>query len=325
MSDLPDPKQVYRLHDMSVEEVSVVDRAANRRKFLLVKREGDMGIGPEVVTNADGSLSAAKPAPATPPAGDTAAPTGDAGETAKALPADAKQSFIDVVEGALTGLGKAKALLAASGDAEGVLDLVVKTADDLADSVFAFLGIEPDGDNANLTKPPTQPDAPAGMGKRLEVRRAKRIVAEAEGEKVATSLVAKVGAKMAKDRLDRLQAAFLAFGDVLAEVMPKVDTDKAKGEPSAGFAEQKPGEKPAVAPSVPEKKKKHAPEVQKALDDAAKTIKKQAEQLGALRDTTQSSNGAPVEVQKARSEDVSWPLDMNQPINEQSSGKDFFG
>lgn len=319
-----DPKTVFRLHDMSVEEVSVVDRAANRRKFLLVKSEAGMGIGAEVTLNADGTFSAAKPAPAE---GAPAAGAAEGGETVaeKALPAEAKQSFADVVDGALEGLTKAKALLAGSGDSEGVLDLVVKTADDLADSVFAFLGIEPDGDNANLTKPPTQPDAPAGMGKRLEVRRAKRIVAEAEGEKVATSLVAKVGAKMAKDRLDRLQAAFLAFGDVLAEVMPKVDTDKAKGEPSAGFAEQKPGEKPAVAPSVPEKKKKHAPEVQKALDDAAKTIKKQAEQLGALRDTTQTSNGAPVEVQKARSQDISWPLDMNQPINEQSSGKDFFG
>lgn len=327
-NDTVDPKQVFRLHDMSVEEVSVVDRAANRRKFLLVKREGDMGIGSEVVTNADGSLSAAKPAAVTPPAGEpTGTDTGASESAAKALPGDAKQSFVDVVEAALTGLGKAKALLASSADAEGVLDIVVKTADDLADSVFAFLGIEPDENNANLTKPAQTPEAPAGMGKRLEVRRAKRVIQKAEAEKLGTTFIAKVGAKMAKDRLDRLQAAFAALSDVINEVMPKVDTDKAKdGTPSAGLAEQKPGEKPAVAPSVPEKKKKgHSPEAQAALNKAASIIKSQAEQLGALRDSRQTSNGAPVEVQKARSQDVSWPLDMNDPINEASSGKEFFG
>ena len=33
------PDDVHRLSDMVTEEVSVVDRAANRRKFLIVKRD----------------------------------------------------------------------------------------------------------------------------------------------------------------------------------------------------------------------------------------------------------------------------------------------
>src|SRR4051812_28595030 len=33
--------KIYRLTDMEVEEVSMVDRAANKRKFLVVKRDGD--------------------------------------------------------------------------------------------------------------------------------------------------------------------------------------------------------------------------------------------------------------------------------------------
>lgn len=335
MSDAKqDPKQVHRLTDMTVEEVSVVDRAANRRKFLLVKREGDMAIGSEVVQNADGSFTtkpaAAAPASGAPAATETTAPDATT-KTAAKMPAEAATTFQEVVDGALDGLTKAKSLLTSGGETESIIDQLVTTADDIADAVLAFLGIEDPGNN-NGVVPATEPAAPAGMGKRLEVRRAKRIVAKAEGEKAGHALVQKVGAKMAKDRLDRLQAAYAALGDILAEVLPKVvdDTQKAKGAPSAGVAEQGAGEKPATQPTVPEKKgtKKSVElpaEVQKALDDAAKTIKKQAEQLGALRNATQASNGAQVDVQKSRGEEVSWPLDMNEPVTAETAGKEFFG
>lgn len=318
------PKQVFRLTDMSVEEVSVVDRAANRRKFLVVKREGDMAIGAKVTTNSDGTLTAALPPANTPSATESApaAPT-ETEAAAKGISPEAKQAFSTVVEGALEGLAKAKQLLASGGSTEGVLDAVVKVADDLADSVFAFLGIEGDGSNAGLTAPADEPDAPAGMGKRLEVRRAKRVVAKDAGEKTANAIVAKYGAKMSKERLDRFQTALQVFQELLADVMPKVDTDKAKGEMSAGIAEQKPGEKPATQPTTA--KKGIDPAAQKLLNQAAATIKKQAEQLGALRNTTQASNSAEVEVTKSRGQDVSWPLDMNDPVNEETSGKEFFG
>lgn len=50
----------HRLHDIRVGEVSVVDRAANRRKWLVVKREGDMAdqLGDEVEVDADGTATA---------------------------------------------------------------------------------------------------------------------------------------------------------------------------------------------------------------------------------------------------------------------------
>lgn len=53
----PDDKGTHRLEDMLVEEVSTVDRAANKRKFLIVKRGQAMATpGPEVVTDKDGNL-----------------------------------------------------------------------------------------------------------------------------------------------------------------------------------------------------------------------------------------------------------------------------
>lgn len=53
----PGDKELHRLEDMLVEEVSTVDRAANKRKFLIVKRGQPMATpGPEVVTDKDGNL-----------------------------------------------------------------------------------------------------------------------------------------------------------------------------------------------------------------------------------------------------------------------------
>nr|WP_241768639.1 hypothetical protein [Myxococcus xanthus] len=51
---------VHRLVDMVVEEVSLVDRAANKHRFLLVKRDGDtMDDAPQDTSQAEGANSAA--------------------------------------------------------------------------------------------------------------------------------------------------------------------------------------------------------------------------------------------------------------------------
>ncbi|QDF03421.1 hypothetical protein [Myxococcus xanthus] len=50
------PASVHRLIDMVVEEVSLVDRAANKHRFLLVKRDGD---NMQDATQAEGTTSAA--------------------------------------------------------------------------------------------------------------------------------------------------------------------------------------------------------------------------------------------------------------------------
>lgn len=53
------PEQVYRLRDLEVQEVSLVDRPANQRKFLIVKSENtenEMPKGTELHKNAEGEL-----------------------------------------------------------------------------------------------------------------------------------------------------------------------------------------------------------------------------------------------------------------------------
>ncbi|MCP3104510.1 hypothetical protein LZ198_37175 [Myxococcus sp. K15C18031901] len=52
------PASVHRLVDMVVEEVSLVDRAANKHRFLLVKRDGDtMDNASQDTTQAEGASS----------------------------------------------------------------------------------------------------------------------------------------------------------------------------------------------------------------------------------------------------------------------------
>ncbi|ADO70328.1 hypothetical protein [Stigmatella aurantiaca] len=54
------PASVHRLVDMVVEEVSLVDRAANKHRFLLVKRDGDtMHDAPQDISQAEGDNRAA--------------------------------------------------------------------------------------------------------------------------------------------------------------------------------------------------------------------------------------------------------------------------
>lgn len=67
---------VYRLTDIETEEVSIVDRAANQRKFLIVKNKGadDMKTGAPIVSDGKGGHTVVKEVPETPPAPPAAAP-----------------------------------------------------------------------------------------------------------------------------------------------------------------------------------------------------------------------------------------------------------
>ena len=61
-TDDEDEPKVHRLRDMVVEEVSLVDRAANKRRFLIVKRSDEMAedgeVGAEVKPDGRGGLTA---------------------------------------------------------------------------------------------------------------------------------------------------------------------------------------------------------------------------------------------------------------------------
>ncbi len=357
----PNPAKVYRLHDMVVEEVSLVDRAANRRKFLIVKRDGEntMGVGAEVTQRADGSFVAAGTQQQAAPAAGAPAVTPPAAPVAKAsiaLTADAQTMFTDVLEEAIDNLTASLDMVKAAkvietqeeADADALLEMVMASAEDLSDTVSAYAGIEeapaegegegeegaapgPMTANAGGAPPPNAGAPVLPMGKRLDVRRAKRTIAKSEGERVGMTLLQKYGAKMSKERRSRFEAAMKVLSEVFGEVQPML-RDKAAGK------KPKPGEKMPPAPPAAPAKKADDPEaaklktanekLTKQLGDIQTVAKRQAEQLAAARSSRAPSNAVGVEPTnvKKSSDHVSWPVDMNDDrYNRETAGKDFFG
>ncbi|MCA9626271.1 MAG: hypothetical protein KC766_01335 [Myxococcales bacterium] len=75
MADGKAERAVHRLLDMVVEEVSLVDRAANQHRFLIVKRSEPMDQETTAAAESNGTPQETEPAPA-----DTEQPVGDLNE-----------------------------------------------------------------------------------------------------------------------------------------------------------------------------------------------------------------------------------------------------
>jgi hypothetical protein len=119
---------VTRLQDLLVEEISAVDRAANKRRFLVIKTEGDdMPTGDEIIEQDDGTMATVdkgNPAdafgtPDTGDAGDAGDATGDTIDgTDKATPAGVKAAVVRMLEESAT---KLDALVAKLKEAKGMI------------------------------------------------------------------------------------------------------------------------------------------------------------------------------------------------------------
>ena len=312
---------------MITEEVSLVDRAANKRRFLLFKRdEKHMAHGSEITPGADGTYSAGgagAPAGAAAPASAAPAIVGKAGAS---LTQDQKDALGEAVASALDSLTNAQALIEGATivpdetgtSADELVTALQDGAGMIEDTLAAMLGAEesPEDEEAEAPpegEPPPEMPAPPGMpmGKRLEVVTAKRKIMKYEGEKLGLSLIAKYGARMAKTRLARFKTAIGILGEILGEMAPAV---------KAAIKSPAPGEK-KPAPGAAEKTKKNdAPAaedaekaaLQKRGDEAVAVAKSLAAQLAALRGNVQPSNGAAPPSGSARaSADPPWPSDMN--------------
>lgn len=138
--------QVHRLTDMNVEEVSIVDRAANKRKLLIVKSaDGGGVVGAEVVLDGNGKLVTTQKAPGdetttnpastgtvTDPSNVVDPPTDPSSEeqpAPAAAPAllrmspEFKAELVKRFETALVGITKLKALVAAAEEVQGLAEV----------------------------------------------------------------------------------------------------------------------------------------------------------------------------------------------------------
>lgn len=137
-----------------------------------------------------------------------------------------------------------------------------------------------------------------------------RGVGERYPSPTAKAAVAKAGARMAKDRLDRFHKAMTLLAEILKELTDSKDVPAA---PTAGAAEAgvRKRDDGAAPPSVPGLK-----ELVSGIGDLTRVVKRQEEELARIRQARGVSNAIPVDgARRKEPEDVSWPMDMNRPIS----------
>lgn len=293
-------KNVNRLSELEVQEVSGVDRPANKRPFLVVKNDD----GTELERDAEGNLIApgGTPAPTEPegPAtfadllkaiGSQLEKLEKADPIAKRLAVSDEQRLkaFKALREVMRRVDVAMSTMSmAEVDEEGSAEFMSLIANELGD-VSKLLGGIARGFKPKTAKSEDSPELEA-VEKAIET-----LTAEARAE------VEKAGRKMASRRLSAFRSALKTLTSLLNELDPqeKAKTEKALTESNAKVEK-----------------------LEKALDESAaeakklaEVVRKQAAELKKFRSARGGSNAVTVEeVSKGArdDDDDTWPLDMNQ-------------
>jgi hypothetical protein len=331
-----DAEGVHRLRDIVVEEVSLVDRAANKRRFLVVKRSDDMADDESATAGDEDVEKATKKKPA--------ASEGKTDEEKRRKPAAAKDE---------ADAEKARAVH--DDDEDDEVDDAKKTRrseDDEEDDAEKAKSPDDSEDDEEEKKAPrrkqevlTLPATVKEATLRVLTEALERLMTVASRIKQATetaeeaalpndvlgelgaiaellgkvgagksraakAAVAKAGARMSKDRLDRFQKAMAALAEILKEL---TDSKDAPVGPTAGAAES--GVKKRDAGGAPAAVLGLA-ELVTGISDLTRVVKRQEEELTRIRQVRGVSNAISVDgARRKEPEDVSWPMDMNRPIS----------
>lgn len=299
--------KVHRLTDMVTEEVSLVDRPANRRKFIVVKGL-QMNTGSAIIQGENGLTTAA-----------TVATTAVADGTAKAvLLADVKDTFVSVLEMVIaeldTTLKSAASATTTENPAEVVgmekiLNAVLDSSEYLEDVAYASQTFD------------TTQKAESSADKRFAVLSAKRVLLKSENSSAFASVI-KRGAKMKKERHGKFMEALSILQHLASELAPASDTEKGKfpfkpkpkDEVEEPEDKKKPGFPPAKAKKV-DGAPAVDPEIAALTAEVAKLtaqLKKNEETTAAARSTVATSNVAAADsIPVAKSDDVFWAMDLN--------------
>jgi len=314
---------VHRLRDILVEEVSLVDRAANKRRFLLVKREGDMSElradgrgGFSRVHKADGDdepedeteKGKKKPPPfagAKPPFGGKPKPGDDDEDEEKRRKAAADEEDAEKRRKAKyeEEEEEEKRRQAAKGAGGAALSSKVsEIVDDLQD-LAEKLDDDDEPSDVNMKKLLAAHKKLGGMAEAYMKRTAKKSVE-----------IAKIGAKMSASRLAMFKESLATLQSLLTELMdsPKKEKDHAPdpGDPQAAA----PGWKPANPSGAPGNASGAAAikAVQKSFNDLLGLVENQQQTIVRLGKGITPSNALAVDGRhKGGGAEVVWPMDVN--------------
>lgn len=288
---------VFRLTDMIVEEVSAVDRAANKRTFILVKNADGVStpVTGEVVTSPSGELTVAK-APAPPAATSTQPPESQAAPTSPEVPPVPTDTNPETApNGTVLRLSpETKAELSAR------LEEATKQLAKLSAAVTGADEIQ------GLTEVPQ------------EVIEGVTSIVSALDTGVTKSAVAKGRKQISMARESKIRAAHAALSEIVAELDVVPEPTEAT-PPVAAPA-------PAPAPAAPamksvDKRDKVIEGLVALVEKQSTAISKQAARVDALERGRPASNAGvvettPTQVTKQATTEEVWPLDMNSRVRD---------
>lgn len=313
---------VHRLSNITVEEVSLVDRAANQRKFLVAKREGSEDMGATIRSDGRGGFTKVTKAEeeeaekaGKPPFPGAAKPFGsdkdkkDDEEKKKKDEEEKKKSETSKVDA--EGMKLAKEV----GD-------IAKELGELSKEMAAEESDEPN--DVHMKKLIAAHKSMSGMVAKYLKSAAKSLV---------PSEVKKIGAKMAASRLSLMKEALESLQSLLAELTdtPAKAKDHAAdaGDPQmapTGWSKSNPSGAPGSAEGAAAIKA-----MQKSLDDTVGEMQKLVEMNKQLVDRNKSlakrntelenqvipGNSLVVE-KSTKSEEPVWPMDMAADVRKRA-------
>lgn len=317
------PQDVHRLKDIQVEEVSLVDRAANKRRFLLVKRDADMDLKPNGrggftrVAKADDDEDAekrkaeeaekakAKPAPEDKSETDTTAAARGGGDVDDEEKRKAAEKQITQLEAAGVDVTALKAIFAnenekkrtAKADANGKA-----LAAELADHIEALEELCEQLDDHEDEEPSDQ-----HMEKLMGCHKA---IGETIGKYAKKGKSEKMGKTEKTNFAKALDTLTSLLGELL-ETPAKTSSHNAQpGDPQGapkGWSAANPsgvptGEAGTAGGFVGKRD----------LDELKQLVKRQADEIATLKKNVAPGNSRSVErVTKSAPTETSWPMDMN--------------
>lgn len=290
-----------RLMGMLVHEVSLVDRAANQRKFLLLKRD-PMGAKAKV-TKDDAALTPGEGG-LTPPGDAPNAPAPGGELTMQAQVKD--QILAAITSAAEKCVTVANMIKDATTSEEAQTPPVPESVTSAIGEVAAMLTAIASqyGGAADAGKGATDPAAsapPAGAAPTAETQK--------------REMIAKVGRRMAKERYQRFQKAI----DILAGILKELGSDamKKRAAPVAVGAGQVVLEK-ALAEGLIEDAEKLA---KQAATDATEKATLRARVIELEKKVGTPNSGGDAMPARSTPAAVSWPIDMNRPIVPRAQGR----
>ena len=321
--------------DILAEEVSDVDRAANRRRYLAIKRENDGdegGLGPEIFDDEemdsdpeDASLAKARRSRADEndeeseddeSEDDQLADVFEGDEESDDEEPDEEDEAEDDEDRRKPHRGKArKEAQALSANAKAAL--LRRTAPVLERMTKLVASIQ----RAAETQERGAQVTPDWVTRELQwiCNALEQLLGQSS--KSATEPVHKVGAKMASQRREQLKGAVELLQRLLQEVMPEITASRAPGpnqpQPTAKAARREPdahGEFGALLASMTE-----------GISALTNQVKTQAAELARLKKSTGLPASRPVESVRRPAPptpEEDWPFDMNAPLSRDRVAKE---